>query len=593
METCTNLVLSFYQALKRDLAELNLDVQWDLTVLDGYLNDGDDSQRDTLIALCKFGKSIESALIADVKLDVPDHPLFNKGSGDSELPLFLRSLLEPLFHASGYRRHCEACVHEVNSYYVLALRQITLAFSKLVDLEPVVDEAVEIQAFVDRVCADHYSNVILHRRNSTELMNDVRSLLSDVFTTTVEKELELAAPLAQWVENPWGQHGPGAVADKSFGSQKWHFRPSKREPLGLYELYKLEEAYVEHHFWSCPDKPIPARMCIVPKDFRGHRIICIEPKELMFAQQGLMHTIYAMVHSHPLTKWSINFDDQVRSQKKCRGDRFATIDLKDASDRISLSLARVLLPKKAFAVLTRYRSSVIALPDGRTIQPKALFTMGNALCFPAQTLIFWAIAMAACRQDANDSGEFVSQTWLAKNIRVFGDDIIVPKKYARAVLAALSGCGLQPNYQKTCIDTPVRESCGAWWFGGRDVRITRFRYHKLVDYYTWTSWADNARELHSNGFTHTALHVCTLMTKVSFVPFGYLGFPGQRELKNENIRYNEELQRCEVRLPVLRDGNRLVALTDWRGLYAWFVRSATKVASRHVAHSVEWEWTGL
>lgn len=590
METYANLVLSFYISLQRDVDELHLDLDVDLSPIVKALTP--DNYDSVVRYLAKFGKAIENALISDVKLDVPDHPLFFKRDG-TELPDLTYPLLEVLFHRDGFRRHCEKCVYEVNSVYVLLLRQIYLAFSKLIDLEPDVNVDDEISSFVDRITTDHFDSVVLHQRCNTEVLAGARALLSDLFTTEVGKTMELAAPLAQWVENPFGCHGPGAVADRSEGPQKWSFKPSKRENLGLYELYQLERAYLDSAPRFLPDYQIPARLCIVPKDFRGHRLICIEPKELMFAQQGLMRIIYTMVHENPLTKRSITFIDQTKSARACRRDGCSTIDLKDASDRISLSLLRVLLPKKVFEVLTRYRSSKVALPDGRVIVPKAAFTMGNALCFPIETLVFWAIAMSSIRQAAFDSGEYVTTEWLQKNIRVFGDDMIVPKKYVRECLRALSGCGLAINYQKTCIDTPVRESCGAWWFAGRDVRITRFRYHKLSNYYVWVSWADNVRELVGNGFNHTAKLICDLMTAVAPVPYGFLGFPGQKDLSGEGIRYNEELQRVEVRMPVLKAGVRVVHLSDWRGLYAWFSRSATQMATRHGADGIEWAWIGV
>lgn len=593
METYANLVLSFYQHLSQDVEQLNLDVEFDVSPIILAMHSKTTPYEDTLRVLCKFGKAIETALIADEKLIVPDHPLFEEKMEGSELPRLTGPMLEILFHHSGYRRHCDKCVEEVNSVYVLILRQTYLAFAKIVDLEPDVDESEEINAFVSRVCTDWYAELDLHRRCSSDILSSARSILADVFTVKIGLELELAAPLAQWVLNPFGCHGPGAVADRSEGPQKWSFEPSKREDLNLYELYKLNEVYESNRRLASMELP-PARLCIVPKDFRGHRLICIEPKERMFAQQGLLQIINSMVRENPLTKKSVNFTDQTSSQRACRSDSVATIDLKDASDRISLSLLRVLLPKKVFAVLTRYRSSQVSLPDGRVIEPKCAFTMGNALCFPIETLVFWAICLATVRLSTFENGEYASLEWCARHVRVFGDDIIIPKRFARECLFALSGCGLAVNYQKTCIDTPVRESCGSWWFAGRDVRITRFKYHKLTTMYTWLSWADNARELTSNGFPITGKHVCDLMTKVAPVPYGHLGFPGLKSSGGCEIRYNEELQRVQVRMPALRTGKRIVHLSDWRGLYAWFAsRSATQMATRHDADSVEWVWTSL
>jgi hypothetical protein len=58
-------------------------------------------------------------------------------------------------------------------------------------------------------------------------------------------------------------------------------------------------------------KSVPqARVCLVPKDSRGPRIISCEPAELMFIQQGIMRKLYSHLETHHLTAGQINFTDQ-------------------------------------------------------------------------------------------------------------------------------------------------------------------------------------------------------------------------------------------------------------------------------------------
>lgn len=97
-----------------------------------------------------------------------------------------------------------------------------------------------------------------------------------------------------------------------------------------------------------------------------------------------------------------------------------------------------------------------SLIDSNEYMPlKKAATMGNGLIFPLQTLLYYA----ACRV-------FCSSGYIG----VYGDDIVVEKKYARIVIAFLTILGHKINISKTYIDGPFKESCGVDAFNGMLIR---------------------------------------------------------------------------------------------------------------------------
>jgi hypothetical protein len=116
--------------------------------------------------------------------------------------------------------------------------------------------------------------------------------------------------------------------------------------------------------------------------------------------------------------------------------------------------------------------------------------MGSAVCFPVETLIFWALSIASLRYVGyhSKSGRGSSRTYarqasdseLAREIAVFGDDIIIPNIALPTLISVLSSIGCSPNLSKTCWKTPFRESCGSEWYKDIDVSIIRNRQYKYV-----------------------------------------------------------------------------------------------------------------
>jgi len=217
----------------------------------------------------------------------------------------------------------------------------------------------------------------------------------------------------------------------------------------------------------------PAKAVLVPKDSRGPRLISEEPREFMYIQQGLMKLLYDTVGRDPRVAGQIGFTDQTRNQRLAQqgsltGD-YATLDLKEASDRVSMELVNYLFPETWVAAFRASRSLSTVLPDGDVVTFHKFAPMGSAVCFPVESICFWAISLAACGvtngayrypRDFNHRPLIVS---------VFGDDIIVPTEHAPKVMSALEDVGLVVNVGKSFLDGPFRESCGGDYFNGNRV----------------------------------------------------------------------------------------------------------------------------
>jgi hypothetical protein len=202
------------------------------------------------------------------------------------------------------------------------------------------------------------------------------------------------------------------------------------------------------------------KIAFVPKTVKVERPIAVEPLLNGFVQKGIdleMRRLLALS--------GLDLSDQTVNQRFARDgsiddsdEGFVTIDLSSASDSISIEVVRNLIPPDWFYLLDNTRSTHYRDDKGVISRYHKFCSMGNGFCFPLETLLF-AAACSAC--DSGHPGhDFV----------VYGDDIIVRKKYAGDVLDLLSQLGFRANMSKTFLAGPFRESCGSDWFGGEDVR---------------------------------------------------------------------------------------------------------------------------
>jgi hypothetical protein len=264
-------------------------------------------------------------------------------------------------------------------------------------------------------------------------------------------------------------HGSGATACRTKNHDKYHsFKYFERldavYPYSDYFFSGFSHLADEMDSLENSVSGIPqARICIVPKDSRGPRIISCEPLEHMYIQQGLMKKMYNHLETRPLTRGMLNFTDQSINRELARSasltNALATIDMKDASDRVSLAIVKDVFPDNWFECLMACRTPTTLLPDGRVVELRKFAPMGSSVCFPVEALVFWASAMATQHR----LGVLKPEAY------VYGDDIIVESKMAEDIMRDFVSIDLIVNRNKSYLSGPFRESCGGDYYLGSDV----------------------------------------------------------------------------------------------------------------------------
>lgn len=200
------------------------------------------------------------------------------------------------------------------------------------------------------------------------------------------------------------------------------------------------------------------RLTSVPKSAETDRFIAIEPLMNVFIQLGVDRVIRSSLRK----TWGYDLDSQVRNQRLAKqgsiDDDLVTVDLKMASETISLKICEMYLPAEWLSLMYDLRSPSGSHKDTSYTYEK-ISSMGNGFTFAIESLIFSALVRCAVRR-----------TKSAKITAVFGDDIIIPKTAYRYFSDLLGLSGFYQNNDKTFVDGPFRESCGCDYYSGINVR---------------------------------------------------------------------------------------------------------------------------
>lgn len=517
--------------------------------------------------LPRLGKYLERVLITGCQFDLCEfnlsikHPWVSKAK--TRLPKFCNQLFSTLFTDDGdHRFHIDINnkhLERDNAYWAVAyLRQLTSMWSKVeIALESnsgkeKAEKALSSWISRSQVRWDFNSSLI-----DSDIFREARRLIRYVLSYKCPELDELL----KFCEEPWGRHGPGAVSGGETKGDKWAFKKWPGLPSPLFKWNNVLSCESED-----VEKMEDARVCLVPKDFRGPRIICIEPKENQFAQQGLMDILYRLTNACALSRRSIDFLSVEASRSLCYDYNYATIDLKDASDLISLDLARLLLPRWFFKLVTRFRTRYVKVND-LAVKTRCLATMGNATCFPLETLVFWALSLGTIIK-VRDSFHPKIRKHLNLDVRVFGDDIVVPLWACDAVVETLVSSGLVINTDKTCAFSLVRESCGEWVWDHKGIKVAKFRSLDVKDCRTWLQWRDQLNDLRADLFP-ALYHVAHLRL------VRWENLVRKTNKKAFKRRFNHRYQRMEACLPTYVEIGEQRAVDGVPGLYAWSTKNST------------------
>lgn len=331
------------------------------------------------------------------------------------------------------------------------------------------------------------------------------------------------------------RHGPGATADGLAGNQKyklatWSDRLERISPavdnlLPSYRYWEESRSFT----WEPEGQETPVKVITVPKTAKGPRVIAMEPTYVQYAQQGVRSLVYEAVRNSDM-RWFLEFEDQGRNQDHARQGSVtretATLDLSEASDRVSWKLVQELFSSwPTFLEWLDATRSRRALVDGevRTIHKYA--SMGSALCFPIEAMVFLTIIVATIEEKLGVRYKASQAKAWASLVSVYGDDLVVPAYLADDVAAQLGEAGLVVNRKKSFWKGPFRESCGHDYYKGHFVTSVRVRTLPPAsrrDVEELVSWSSLRNQLYSAGLWETAAWVDTHMTRIlKDYPIGY------------------------------------------------------------------------
>jgi hypothetical protein len=281
------------------------------------------------------------------------------------------------------------------------------------------------------------------------------------------------------------RHGPGATAERISGNGKYVFREwtTRLEVAfpftgyGLASLSQLEEGVLDDVVFREPEDETPVRVITVPKTLKTPRIIAIEPVCMQYTQQALLPLIVGAIESHDWTAGHVNFTDQsINCELALIGSvtgGYSTLDLSEASDRVSLVLVEAMLESSALdnlrEAILACRSTRADVPGHGVIQLNKFASMGSALCFPIESMVFYTIAICAIMEELNLPDTPQAVRTACQGVWVYGDDIIVHTDKVPAVVDWLTTFNMVVNANKSFSTGKFRESCGMDAYDGERV----------------------------------------------------------------------------------------------------------------------------
>lgn len=527
------------------------------------------TNREGLSFLTKTLPSLGKALLSGLKDN--QFPTGFRGFklDSSGRPLFLGAYLELIFD--------EMTHPDTRSKAVKHVLQVTMMFYKLqtgysdVASKAVLDRFDLVERELSDVCIDECNAVKV-----------AAHVIGRVFEGLDPKKI-------------YPKHGPGAVATGEKLWEKWDF---KRLYNSIHQYYP----YYEYFCTGSTDELLDrvswykslerlyegrAKVVLVHKDSRGPRLISSEPLEFQYIQQGLSREIVSRLENHPLTRGFVNFEKQsvnasIALSSSIDG-KYATLDLKDASDRVSMALVRRLFKESPdlLRAIEACRTTSTLLPDGRVVEFKKHAPMGSALCFPVMSVVLWSLAVGAVRQ--------LEPFEAARNsVYVYGDDVIVPTEYAEAVISTLEAVGLRVNIDKCYWSGNFRESCGMDAYYGTQVtpiraKLLPARPHDVQNYVASIAMINSLIE---HGYGH-ASECLTAWTERVYgkIPYGIStsAYPCLirpdlfdaiqcNQIKRIRQRRNESQCSIEVRSLGIKSDSKETQLDGWNRLLQNFLQ---------------------
>lgn len=251
--------------------------------------------------------------------------------------------------------------------------------------------------------------------------------------------------------------------DPSQGTQ--HFATLGAIPyLALFQRKVARDLAIPSRFTICPGNTVTT----VAKNWKTRRTIAREPLWNMFLQKGVGALIRRRLQRVGMLHADAQYRQRVRAKKGSVDGSLATVDLRNASNSISVQLVNSLIEGPLHRMIFDLRSPAMwsgyegakSDPSKWNARPyEMISSMGNGYTFELETLLFWSLTAAVCGR----KGHHWSTT------TVYGDDIICPSDCVEELGEVFAELGLTMNDKKSFRDGPFRESCGGHYWNGVDV----------------------------------------------------------------------------------------------------------------------------
>lgn len=483
------------------------------------------------ISLPAYAKDLEKGL----EQGKVDSSFFEGFSHKGVIPRFLGGMLSLIFDPSD-----GSLLDEPSTDAIRAIRQITLMFAKI-NLECTEERIKAAFAAFVKCEQDVRSTDRAIENGSLSYKEDfirVSTLLfGDVFT-----QLDHMVYAGRYGD-PKGhlrllpKHGSGSTAEKLLGNKKY----SQLEWTSrLEEIFPFGENVSSS--WSSflevsnqlnilePGAERPVRVIAVPKTQKTPRMIAIEPTCMQYMQQALLEAITDCVDRDDILTHFISTRSQEPNQRLAQAGsldgELATLDLSEASDRVSYQQVRWLLSNhpNLMAGVDACRSRKADVLGHGVIRLAKFASMGSALCFPFEAMVFLTCVFMGIEDGLNRPLERRDLISFRGKVRVYGDDIIVPTRCVSSVIANLHLYGAKVNQRKSFWNGKFRESCGKEYYDGVDVSITRVRTflpssRKNAEEIISTVSLRN--QLFDRGYDTTVQYLDQLLE--GFIPFPFVG----------------------------------------------------------------------
>ncbi len=463
------------------------------------------------ITLADFAKDFDEALSQGQVA----HDLFTGFRKRKGLPLFLGGFLEQIF----VRGTC-SLVDFPDEGAIFAVRQLCRLYSKIEIPCSEGRVAKAYSSFIDCENDLQSSECEWTDAGMLQFSRIGRLLFARVFGSINNDAANMALV---------PRHGPGSTADKLKGNQKfnqavWTERlesifpamdyliPSPRFYADLGRVKVIE-----------PGSELPVRVIHVPKTLKTPRIIAVEPTCMQYAQQAIAGPLVELLERDSVSKRFLGFRDNEPNQVLAREGSYdgslATLDMSEASDRVSNKLVNELLRNHLHLsdAVGACRSTTADVPGYGIIPLTKFASMGSALCFPFEAMVFLTLIFCGIE---NAKGHVLSRRDIlsfAGKVRVYGDDLIVPTEYTQYVISCLESFGFKVNMHKSFWSGYFRESCGKDYYRGRDVSVVKCRRiiptsRKQADRVISTVALRN--NLYQRGLRETAVYLDSVIGKL-------------------------------------------------------------------------------